>query len=816
MELSDLAAYAREKHDIQEQHKWADFPGFSVLAEPQTGKWAALLMRQWDAETGAELQRCDIKCGRQCLAQIHVPWLTMPFRMKGQNWVGVILDRRTNPELVYRLFDRAVASIGQQRAYTVILEEMRGNTDGLYHDTVLPPRKKRGRGLRGEQNLRNLRNLPNLPEPGLGLTGQTETGFGQMELIETGSGFPGPAETAPGQENTGYFADADAPGNSPVTDPSAWSKAFFRAADEWKAGRSGGYSSTEIPQVPQKIRDMIRLYEYRGESLEEKCRNFYRQGKFMEDYEDDAPWTGEYRRYFTTYHDLHLHQLRGYFTWRTAVRRGEFRPITTSLAYMYVYELLCGIGTASPEDSLQKMREFEKGFLDSGIGDLFMRRNLHRWMLDYAVLHAVPIEITRLYEIPAIAARDLQMAVLKEPEKYSDKEIFAALCAFGNKKLSQSPVVTGHDEKGSRLFAALWRKLTAQYTGKQTKTEKETGADAAAAASTGPEQEPEKKQKQEQEQDSAIFTACFGKRKSYPWNPLSNAIHWEEEKPQEAEYVLNPCRSYRCHEGEWTEERYENPYFARDLLEGLLHAADRSFRRYLKTGRYLRAKEEEAWAEPYIEEVIDADREMERAAAAEAEREAAMARITIDLTGLDRIRRDASITRDSLLTEAELGETSLMPEPGETSPESEPAEILQEAELEEILPGADSGGISPEPDMEEMLSEPDMLEMPSEPDPGERLSEPEAAGMSQESEPAEIRETGIEGMDLLHTQILRTLLRGGSVDGLLRENHLMPSLVADTINEVLYDEIGDNVVECDSDVITLVEDYREDLGEMVL
>lgn len=39
----------------------------------------------------------------------------------------------------------------------------------------------------------------------------------------------------------------------------------------------------------------------------------------------------------------------------------------------------------------------------------------------------------------------------------------------------------------------------------------------------------------------------------------------------------------------------------------------------------------------------------------------------------------------------------------------------------------------------------------------------------------------------------------------------MPSVVADTINEALFDEIGDNVLECDGDTITLVEDYRDDL-----
>ena len=396
MELSELAAYAREKHTIQEQHKWADFPGFSVLAEPGTGKWAALLMRQWDGDTGEEVQRCDIKCGRQCLAEIRVPWLTLPFRMKGQNWVGVIFDGRTDPEIVFGLFDRAVGMIRQRRAYTVILEDLRGNTKGLYHDTALPQKEQdRGTALPPMRS-RKIQETLRLP--------------------------------APEQEH--------APADSAPYSTEAWTRDFFREADG-----TGRYASTALPHIPQKIRDMMRLYEYQGESLEAKSRNFYRQGRFMEDYEDDASWTGEYRRYFTTYHDLHLPQLRGYFTWRTALRKGQFRPIASSLAYMYIYELLCGIGTSSPEDSLRKMREFEKGFLDSGIGDTFMRRNLHRWMLDYAVIHNVPVETARLYELPAIAERDLQLAVLKAPKDHSDEEIFAALCAFGGKKLPQSPVV---------------------------------------------------------------------------------------------------------------------------------------------------------------------------------------------------------------------------------------------------------------------------------------------------------------------------------------------------------------------------------------
>ena len=108
MKLWELTAYSEEKFHIKEQHKWTDFPGFSVLAAPDTGKWIALLMRQWDSYLGEEIQRCDIKCGRQILSESKAPYLSLPFRMKGNRWLGVKFDDRTEPDMVFRLFDRAV------------------------------------------------------------------------------------------------------------------------------------------------------------------------------------------------------------------------------------------------------------------------------------------------------------------------------------------------------------------------------------------------------------------------------------------------------------------------------------------------------------------------------------------------------------------------------------------------------------------------------------------------------------------------------------------------------------------------------------
>ncbi|HIV24941.1 MAG TPA: TerB N-terminal domain-containing protein [Candidatus Scatomonas pullistercoris] len=611
LELAELTAYAEEKFHIQEQHKWADFPGFSVLSDPDTGKWLALLMRQWDSDTGTELQRCDIKCGRQILSEMREPYLTLPFRMKGMKWAGVIFDRRTKPEVIFRLFDRAVYS-EKQSSFTITLENAPAGPSILPADTRLPA--------------------------------------------------------------------------------------------------SGAPLSLPEENVPGQIRDMRRLYEYRSNSFAQKCRNFYRQGRFMENYEDNAPWSGTYRHYFPTYHDLNTRQLRGYFTWRTRLRKGDFQPAPASFAYLYLYELLNGIGTSSPEESLRKMQEFQAGFLDSGTGDPDIGKNLRRWMLEYAVLHGMPPSRAREYTNPAMMQRDAFLTALKEPETHTDEELFSALCAFAGRKLEQSPVIRKDRQRGAHLFAALWRTASGMYLQK----------------------------------GQSLFTACFGEQKTFPWHPLANAVYWEEHIHADTDYALNACRVYHCRGGFWLEERYDPLYFDRKRLQGLLREADRRFRRHLKTDHYLRENPGEAWAAPYAEAVLSAWMQEEARAARPA--------VSIDFSGLEQIRRDAGATRDSLLTESELGE-SFQREPEGQRPEA--------------------------------------------PVPEEEASGP----------PSDV--SGL--LDDLHRPILLALLRGESPEPYMQSHHLMPSVAADTINEAFFEETGDSILACDGQTLTLVEDYREDI-----
>ena len=595
MELSELTAYAAREFHISEERRWTGIPGFSVLADPDSGRWLALLMSQWDPASGTEIQRCDIRCGQEALRRAGRPYLSRPFRMKGSGWIGVTFDERTEPDVVFHLFSCAVHSI-RASGCTIVLETPPAASQVIY---------------------------PDAPRPDV-----------------------------------------------------------------------GGDFHADIPAIPERIRGMMPLYEHKDSSFTQKCRNFYIQGKFMEDYEDDSPWAGTIHRYFPAYHDLSIPQLRGYFTWRTHARKGDYQAAPATFAYIYLYELLNGIGASSPEDSLTKMKEFGTGFIDAGKGDAAMLRNLQRWMLEYAVIKGLPPETAREYAPAAIIRNDDALAVLREPGNRTDDEIFAAIRCFAGKDPARSPAVTKDEARGKRLFASAWRMASQQSTD--------------------------------------TFTRCFGSRKAFPWHPLGNAIYWESGKHPDTDYALDCCRTYSCRHGRWQETRYDELGFHPAAFDAFIHEADRVLRRALKTGHYLKSIPGYEQAAACAEAALEAERQ--------AEIEAARPQITIDISHLARIRQDASATRDSLLTEEEMDDA-------------------QEA-TEDGPQGNDAIGIP-------------------------------------------------------YQDILMALLDGRPVRQQLRERRLMPSLVADAINEALSEEIGDNVIECDGDDIIVIEDYRDDILRII-
>ena len=809
MDLAGLTAYAREKYHISEQHKWADFPGFSVLADPATGKWAALLMRQWDSEAGEQIERCDIKCGRSCLEEYRVPWLSGPFRMHGQKWVGIRFDEGTDPEIVCGLLDRA---LGNQDGLSGESPGMERSGSGYLYvlGRDFEPWKKR-LSQSGTSRADSSENTAaaNIVSGAEGLQGGAPLREGsstpfyvETPLPEAGTSPAYSENTSPAYSDKKYYQDSPIPGFN--------DKGLPAREDEILSTKPPGSKPVRDDEIlPEKIRGMKRLYKYGDGTFRERSMNFYIQGKYMEDYEDDVPWHGDFRRYFPTYHDLRNDQLRGYFTWRTDIRRGIFKKVPDSVVYIYIYELLNVIGASSPEESLQKLKEFEEGYLGpertgsegSGAGaagpvsekegENAIRQNLHKWMLEFAVLHGVDPETACRYADPDMIQRDHFLEVLRDPRHFEDREVFDALCLFAGSKITSSPVIK-KTEEGIPLFAKAWRYACSHFN----------------------------------ENGRELFNHCFGDLKTKVWFPLENVMYGARRPAEPVSYILNPCRKYTFDGRFWKESSYLKILFDKKRLTGLLHETDRQLRLYLKAGGRLKEMSDEAWAAPYVQAVIEADRA--------AKIEAAKPKVHIRFSDLDQIRRDALATRDSLLTEEERQEkyvttvetalseySDLMnsgtnnpqfdnSEKAETSPERSVISAGTEPALDDVFAGT---GTEPALDGVFAVTSPNHL-------PGEKHSADDIKNFSEENRLAgkmEGKEPCSPALPLDENQrdLLLALLRGESVRERITKQHGMPEIVADELNEALFDEIGDSVVECDGDEIILVEDYREDIMELL-
>ena len=679
MELLDLIAYASRVWRLREEHRWDQPAGFTVLADPDSRRWVALLMRQWDSETGSWQGYCELRCGPG--PRPAADWIVPPQQMRGEKWLGIRFGPRTEPKTVYALLDRAMAQLNPAPM-------------SLSRAGELPSPAKAGAKpipIRGKPGA----------EPPKAPSGPAELVLEPLPGVELPTLRLSPEarwEAAASKEITGQ------------TEPAG--SALGRLRDS----------------VPEALRQLRKLWNYGRQSPEGMARSFYKQGMQMQDYEDTLPWSGNFVCYYPCYQDLSTRQLRGYFTWRAGVRRGEYKAVPASVAYLYLYELINGIGTDSPADSLARMRAFEKGFLDAGLGDSVMRRYLRQWMLELAVVHDLPPETVRQYADPALLARDEALAALLEPKAASDEAVFAALGTLSGKKLEQSPVLAQDPERGRALFCAGWRQAAAEY----------------------------------RRDGKKLFQLCFGARRSRVWHPFSNAVWYQAQVPEDRDCELSPVRRFRCRGGRWQSQCYEPDSFDRALLRGFLHETERLLRLELKAGRALKPQPEEAWAEPYIRAVIEADRA--------ARAKAARPRVEIDRSGLARIRAEAARTRDSLLVDdadEATGQGSGIKDQGSGVKEQSSEDCRVGAQ-----PSAPAAAASPAPD---------------------------------------------DGLPLDEVQrgLLLALLRGEDLAPALARAGLTPALLADAVNEALYDRFGDTVLLCENDTLCPVEDYREELTELL-
>ena len=543
--------------------------------------------------------------------------------------------------------------------------------------------------------------------------------------------------------------------------------------------KTGRQMQNFLPDQYRKMREISRWQDDpkggAGRWLSE-AELFYRQGLLMADFEDDCPYNGTFKSYFPTYNAMSDRQLRGYFTWRAQVRRGTVEETSTSFAFLYLYELICGIGVDDPLEGFNKIKAFWDVYraFEPGI-DRFARV----WLQDYAVFHGLDpkllrdsktvmfdnalIELRRaardLSPVPAPSAQVPKRRKTSEPtlplppDEAGEERLMTAINALSTYNLNNSRLNRSHHRDLRHVACAVYVRMARYYD-----THRKTG----------------------------IVASLFGEETAMPYTMFASAVFFAPERHEDCEYRLDPIHIYRCQNGFWECMRIHGSRQKSSKLGEMMRACDQRLRLALDPTHPL--KEEKV--PKYLAKIID-DEIMAWLSWDAAHQPI---KIDIDLSQLGHIRSAAAQTREALLIDEEReDDASAEAEAADSGqPEAEPvtdaivepvvASIRQDLTDEPTISTEQFGVVAP------LLA------------PTSAFAAAVPADATNELAPAA-------------DAYLRALLEHNAVqaESAVVQSGQSEDMLVDTINETLFDLVGDTVIEFSAAGPQIIEDYEADV-----
>ena len=543
--------------------------------------------------------------------------------------------------------------------------------------------------------------------------------------------------------------------------------------------KTGRQMQNFLPDQYRKMREISRWQDDpkggAGRWLSE-AELFYRQGLLMADFEDDCPYNGTFKSYFPTYNAMSDRQLRGYFTWRAQVRRKKMEETSTSFAFLYLYELICGIGVDNPLDGFRKIKAFWESYraYEPGI-DRFARV----WLQDYAVFHGLDPKLlsdskTVLFDKALIelrrAARDIEPlptpatpatkrrkssepTLPLPPDEAREERLMAAINALSTYNLGNSRINHAHHRDLRHVACAVYVRMARYY---------------------------------DTHRKSGIVASLFGEETAMPYTMFASAVFFAPERHKDCEYRLDPIHIYRCQNGFWECMRIHGSRQKSSKLGEMMRACDQRLRLALDPAHPL--KEEKV--PKYLAKIIDD----EIVAWLSWDAAHQPVKIDIDLSQLGHIRNAAAQTREALLIDEEREDDALTEaaEADSGQPEAEPAAnmIAEPAAASTQQNEADEPTISTE-----QFGVVAPLLAP-EPTPATPMSAGTASALAHAAE------------DYLRALLEQNAAQAASA---VERSGQSEDMLVDNINEALFDLVGDTVIEFGAAGPQIIEDYEADV-----
>ena len=336
----------------------------------------------------------------------------------------------------------------------------------------------------------------------------------------------------------------------------------------------------------------------------------------MEDFTDNYESDAKFNMYYPCYQNMGYEYLRTYFTWRTKVKSGDIQPTSLSYIYLYIYELLSGIGTSSPVDGLEKLLALwnDVPFIKPGV-----EKYLPKWLKDYHIFYELPHSFSDFIA------------------KYNMQNYYSLSLLFHEgieNKLEMWNSISGYDVTNSKFFKDGNEQLLSDCFGAVLCAV----SDFCTKRNTRFE-------------DLLVYSVS---RRS-PWQPFKQALFGSRVKQTDREIKINEFERYYCKNGQWTANLPIYYSSQKDFVGYIIKKTEACLRNV--TGyKYKLVAEMRSGSKPFRElqrpaaKRAELDKVIEKAVA-DFHRDQNRTIVAVDHTNLARIREEALETQGQLIVE---------------------------------------------------------------------------------------------------------------------------------------------------------------------
>ena len=548
-----------------------------------------------------------------------------------------------------------------------------------------------------------------------------------------------------------------------LSDNAGFAEIEYETPSSQVKAAGGQFFSAPAQAIDRRASDPIRekFYAMRHLATDNPfARNdaglFYKQAKFVEDFTDDYSEYESFSMYYPYYQHMGYKQLRTYFTWRSKVRSCHYPKTSLSYVFLYIYELLSGVGAQNPAEGLDKLVA-----LWTAYGEQYpaINKYLPGWFKDYHIYYTLPQSFADF-----VNAYNLQKYY---PELFLfEFDIQHSLDLWNNisnyKIIKSKFYNDGNELLLKECFYAVLNGIKTFCFTRNTRIE-----------------------------DLFIYEISKG----VFWDPFRQALFHPWLNQPNHQVTMPNAEIYYCYNNLWTAD-IPIHHSGRAALAGyIIKKTEACLRQVVKYKFKITADHGDVnrsfqKLRSLGITLVELDKVIEDAAT-NFHLETTRTIVTVNRDNLTRIRKEAMGTQDMLIVPE--GSAANLPSPVLNS--DKPDELVHES-----IP-------APTP-----LPKPDAPDLPEPQTASDGWANDWADGWIGLGSALTTAER--EALHLLSQSDSDGIIAGTDIKALADKNGIMLEVLADSINEKAVDHIGDNILEMDETMV-IYEEYREKIMEMV-